>query len=52
MLNVTGSFVGGFATTGRMLGANAPAGTYNFSVIALNTCGFSPATAVQTVTIP
>lgn len=52
VLNVTGAYVGplGVGAT-RSLSTGVPAGTYNVSVAAVNSCGTSPATAVQSVTI-
>ncbi|MFN2444780.1 MAG: proprotein convertase P-domain-containing protein [Vicinamibacterales bacterium] len=52
VLNVTGAFVGSFPTTGRGLSGAGGPGSYGLSVVATNSCGTSPATAVQTVTIP
>ena len=51
IVNVTGSFVGGFPTTGRSLSGAAPPGTYTFTVTGMNDCG-SATTSEQTVTIP
>ena len=52
VLNVTGSFVGGFATTVRSMSGTVGPGTYGISVAAVNPCGTSAATATQTVTVP
>lgn len=52
VLGVTGSFVGNLALPGRSISANAPPGTYNFTVRAVNACGASAPTTEQTVTIP
>lgn len=51
-LNVSGSYVGSFPIAGRGFASGAPAGTYNFSVQAVNACGAGPVTAFQTVVIP
>ncbi len=51
IVNVTGSFVGGFPTAGRSLSGVAPPGTYTFTVTGVNDCG-SATTSEQTVTIP
>ena len=52
IINVSGAFNGSLPTPARTLSSPAPAGTYNFSIRAVNPCGNSSATAVQTVTIP
>jgi hypothetical protein len=52
VLNVTGAFVGSFATTERTMSGTVGAGSYTFTVNAVNACGSSAATAAQTVTIP
>ncbi len=52
LLNVTGAFVGSIPTPLKALSGAVPAGTYNFSVVATNTCGSSAPTPVQSVTIP
>ncbi len=52
VLDVTGAFVGSFATTGRALSGAVPPGTYNLSVRAVNACGQSAPSPVKTVTIP
>jgi hypothetical protein len=52
VLNVTGAFVGSFATTERSMSGTVGAGAYTITVNAVNACGVSAATAAQTVTIP
>lgn len=54
VLNVTSPVFNGPLPVGaaRSLTTSVPAGTYNVSVSAVNSCGTSPATAVQSVTIP
>ncbi|MGE0360320.1 MAG: BACON domain-containing carbohydrate-binding protein [Vicinamibacterales bacterium] len=52
LLQVTGSFVGGFATTGRGLSGTVGPGSYTFRVVAANPCGASAATPPQTVVVP
>jgi len=52
VLNVTGSFVGGFATSGRALSGTVGPGSYTLSVVAVNPCGASAPTAAQTVVVP
>jgi len=52
VLNVTGAFVGSFSTTASTLSGNAGPGSYDLSVFASNACGSSPATTVQTITVP
>jgi hypothetical protein len=52
VVSVSGSFVGSFGTTVRSLSGQAGAGSYTISVAAVNSCGSSPASAPQTVTIP
>ncbi len=52
VLNVSGSFVGSYATTSRALKGAVGPGTYNLSVAARNPCGVSPLTAAQVVTVP
>ena len=52
VLSVTGSFVGTLATASRSFSSVAAPGTYNLVVTAVNSCGSSAPTAVQTVTIP
>jgi hypothetical protein len=51
-LNVSGAFVSSFPTTSRTLSGTAGPGSYGLSVLATNACGSSPATPVQTVSIP
>ena len=45
VLDVGGSFVGGFPTAGRGLSGTVGAGSYSLSVYAANACGTGPATA-------
>ena len=52
VLFVSGSFVGSFATTGRSLSGQVGPGSYTVSVVAVNPCGASPASAPQTIVIP
>ena len=52
VLNVGGSFVLSVPLAGRGLSATVGPGVYELSVTAVNACGLSPATAVQTVVIP
>ena len=52
VLNVSGSFIGSFATTARAMSGTVGPGSYTLSVIALNPCGASSATAPQTVVVP
>lgn len=52
LLTVSGSFVGIFPTTARAMSGTVGAGTYTFSVVAINPCGASAPTPAQTVTIP
>jgi hypothetical protein len=52
IINVSGAFNGSLPTPVRTLSSPAPAGTYNFAIRAVNPCGTSSATAMQTVTIP
>jgi hypothetical protein len=52
VLNVTGAYVGAVPFTTRTLTLPVPSGTYNFTVAATNPCGTSPATPLQSVTIP
>jgi len=52
ILNVTGSFVGGFATATRALSGQVGPGSYTMNVVAVNPCGASAATAPQTVVVP
>lgn len=53
VMNVTGSFVGAIPVgASRNLSGAVPPGTYRVSVTALNACGASAPTAVQTVQVP
>ena len=52
LLDVTGAFVGGFATTGRALSGTVGPGSYTLSVIAVNPCGASAGSPPQTVVVP
>lgn len=52
VLNVTGDFVGSFATPTRGLSGAVPPGSYAFTVVSTNPCGASAPTAVRTVTVP
>jgi hypothetical protein len=52
VLNVTGSFVVSVPTPSRSLSGGVGPGTYNLSVVALNPCGPSAPTEVQTVIVP
>jgi hypothetical protein len=52
VVDVTGTHVGQYATTGRTLSALLKTGSYTFSVAAVNACGVSDATAPQTVVVP
>jgi CHRD domain/RTX calcium-binding nonapeptide repeat (4 copies) len=52
VLIVSGPFSINFPTTFRALSGVVPAGTYNLSVLAANTCGFSAPTPAQTVVVP
>jgi large repetitive protein len=52
LVNVTGAFVGDVSTTARSLSGRVGPGTYNVRVRAVNPCGTSSATAMQTVIIP
>jgi hypothetical protein len=51
-VHVTGTYVGGFPTTGRSLSGTASPGSYTLSVVATNACGAGTATPTQTVVIP
>jgi predicted phage tail protein len=51
-INVSGAFNGSVPTPARSISSPVPAGTYNFSIRAVNPCGTSSATPVQSVTIP
>ena len=50
-VNVTGAYVGRLPVNGRTLSGVVPPGTYNVSVRAVNGCGNSGYTAVQSVTV-
>ena len=52
VLNVTGSFVGGFSTTGRALSGTVGPGSYTVSIVAVNVCGVSAGSPPQTVVVP
>lgn len=52
VLAVGGSFVGSVVVVGRSVSGDVSPGTYQISVSAVNACGTSPSTAVQTVTVP
>jgi len=52
LLDVTGSFVGTFPTTGRALSGLIGPGAYNVRVQAVNACGASSFTPVQVITFP
>ena len=52
VLNVTGSFVGSFTTTGRALSGAIGPGSYTVTVVAVNHCGSSSPTAAQTLVVP
>lgn len=52
VLNVTGSFVGSLATSGRAMSGSVGSGAYTLSVVAANACGTSVGTAPQTVFVP
>ena len=51
-INVSGAFNVSVPTAARSISSPVPAGTYNFSIRAVNSCGTSSATPVQSVTIP
>lgn len=51
-LDVTGTFTGSFTTTARALSGVVGPGTYMLSVVALNACGASAASAPQVVVVP
>jgi hypothetical protein len=52
LVNVTGSVVTSIQTPTRALSGGVGPGSYSFSVVALNPCGASAATPVQTVVVP
>jgi hypothetical protein len=51
-LQVTGAFVGSFATNGRAMSGVVSPGSYSLRVVAANACGASAATPLQTVVVP
>lgn len=51
-VHVIGAYVGSFDTTQRTLSSPAPPGRYDLSVVAINDCGVSAPTAVQSVLVP
>lgn len=52
LVSVTGAYTGSFSTTARTIGGPLGPGSYGLSVAAVNTCGTSAATPVQTVVVP
>lgn len=52
VLQVTGTLNGSLPMTARTFEAAAPTGTYALSVVAVNACGSSAASAPRTVTVP
>lgn len=52
LVSVSGAFTGTFPTTARAIGGALGAGTYHLSVAAVNACGTSAPTTVQTVVVP
>jgi hypothetical protein len=52
VLNVSGALLGEFATTTRSLSGVVGRGSYELSVRALNPCGSSPSSPVQTISVP
>jgi hypothetical protein len=52
VLNVTGAFIGAFATSGRTLSGTVGPGSYTLSLYAANACGASANTPPQTVVVP
>ena len=52
VLNVTGSFVGSFPTSGRAMSGTVGPGSYTLTVGATNVCGASAASPPQTVVVP
>jgi len=52
VVSVSGAFIGSFSTRARTLGGPLGPGSYGLSVTAVNTCGTSVATPVQTVVVP
>lgn len=51
-VQVSGAYVGTFATPSRALSGVAASGSYTLSVVATNPCGASPATPAQSVVMP
>lgn len=51
-VDVTGAVAGRFPLTARTIASPVPPGTYNVRVRAVNACGTSGYTAVQTVSVP
>lgn len=51
-LHVSGSYVGTFGTTSRVLSGAVGPGSYTFEVVAWNTCGTSRSTTPVTVVVP
>ncbi len=52
VLNVAGSFIGAIPTTARMLSGTAGPGSFALSVSAVNACGVSTPTGIQTINMP
>lgn len=52
VLQVRGAIDADVPLTQRLIGGSVPAGTYNLSVVAVNACGASAPTPVQSVTVP
>ena len=52
VLDVTGALVDSFSTTSLTLSGRVGPGSYGVSVYAVNACGSSSPTAVQTITVP
>jgi hypothetical protein len=52
VLNVTGSFVGSFATNQRAISGAVGSGSYTLTVAATNACGTSTPSLPQTVVVP
>lgn len=52
VLEVSGAFSGAFPTSSRTLSGTVGPGTYGLRVQALNACGASAFTAVQSITVP
>ncbi len=51
-MEVTGAYVGSFATAGRLLSGTAGPGSYTLRVAAVNACGTGPFSPPETVVIP